>query len=148
MSFAPVKPPKTPLGIYRILSPKAGVRVSPLCLGGMSIGDAWAREMGSMSKEQAFKLLDTFYEAGGNFIDTASNYQNEQSEEWIGEWMKERGIRDELVIATKYTTNYRSYKLGKSVKVANYSGNSKKTMHVSVRDSLAKLQTDYIDILY
>ena len=41
---------------------------------------------------------------GGNFIDTASNYQNEQSETWIGEWMKERGCRDEMVIATKYTT--------------------------------------------
>ncbi len=36
---------------------------------------------------------------GGNFIDTASNYQNEQSEMWIGEWMKERGCRDEMVIA-------------------------------------------------
>jgi aryl-alcohol dehydrogenase-like predicted oxidoreductase len=114
----------------------------------MSIGDAWKAGMGSLAKEEAFKLLDAFVEAGGNFIDTSSNYQNEESEAWIGEWMKARGIRDELIIATKYTTNYKSYKLGKNMKVANYSGNSKKTMHVSVKASLEKLQTEYIDLLY
>ncbi len=37
--------------------------------------------------------------AGGNFIDTANNYQDEQSEVIIGEWMEERGIRDEIVLA-------------------------------------------------
>src|ERR1700749_4856808 len=102
MSFTQLaKPPKTPLAIYRILSPKAGVRVSPLCLGAMSIGEAWSGFMGSMNKEKSFKLLDAFYEAGGNFIDTSCNYQDEQSEEWIGEWMEKRGNRDEMVIATK-----------------------------------------------
>jgi aryl-alcohol dehydrogenase-like predicted oxidoreductase len=114
----------------------------------MSIGDAWKESMGSLAKEDAFKLLDAFYEAGGNFIDTASGYQNEQSEQWVGEWMKARGNRDKLVIATKYTTLYRSHELGKSIHTVNYGGNSKKTMKVSIRDSLAKLQTDYIDILY
>ena len=39
--------------------------------------------------------------AGGNFIDTANNYQDESSEEFIGEWMEQRGIRDQMVIATK-----------------------------------------------
>ncbi|PSN75407.1 aryl-alcohol dehydrogenase [Corynespora cassiicola Philippines] len=145
--FAPAPAPPTELGNYRILSSKAGVRVSPLQLGAMSIGDAWQSFMGSMSKEQSFKLLDAYYEAGGNFIDTANNYQNEQSEKWIGEWMKERGIRDRIVVATKFTTQYRGYELGKNSSV-NYSGNHKRSLHMSVRDSLAKLQTDWIDILY
>ena len=66
-------PPPTKLGQYRQLSPLAGVHVSPLCLGGMSIGDKWAEAgFGAMDKESSFKLLDAYYEAGGNFIDTAN----------------------------------------------------------------------------
>ena len=61
--------------------------------------------------------------------------------------MKARGLRDRLVIATKFTTNYRAYKLGKNESI-NFGGNHKRSMHLSVRDSLAKLQTDWIDILY
>jgi aryl-alcohol dehydrogenase-like predicted oxidoreductase len=77
--FAPAPEPPTELGRYRILSSTAGARVSPLCLGAMSIGEAWKEFMGSMDKEASFKLLDAFYDAGGNFIDTANNYQNEVS---------------------------------------------------------------------
>lgn len=140
-----------------------------------------------MDKEQSFKLLDAFVEAGGNFMyvlgvlagfvpsrahpgptftsDTANNYQNEESEEYIGEWMEKRGLRDRMVIATKFTvslaeyysaahlliqsdlqTNYKSHQLGKNESI-NYSGNSKRSLHVSLRDSLKKLRTDYIDIL-
>ncbi|KIJ31391.1 hypothetical protein M422DRAFT_186032, partial [Sphaerobolus stellatus SS14] len=69
--WAPPPSPKTKLGRYRVLSPISGVRVSPLCLGAMSIGDKWAAiGMGAMDKESSFKLLDAFFEAGGNFIDT------------------------------------------------------------------------------
>ena len=68
----------------------------------MSLGDQWEKlGMGAMNKETSFKLLDAFYEAGGNFIDTANNYQNESSEKFIGEWMEQRGVRDQMVIATK-----------------------------------------------
>lgn len=100
-----------------------------------------------MNKEQSFKLLDAYYEAGGNFIDTANNYQDEQSEKWIGEWMKARDNRDMIVLASKFTSGYRSYELGKG-KTVNFTGNHKKSLHMSVRDSLKKLQTDYLDILY
>ena len=69
---APPTPP-TGLGRYRVLSSRAGVRVSPIQLGAMSIGDKWeAKGMGKMNKETSFQLLDAFYEAGGNFIDTAN----------------------------------------------------------------------------
>ncbi|OIW23634.1 aryl-alcohol dehydrogenase [Coniochaeta ligniaria NRRL 30616] len=145
--FAPAPEPKTELGRYRVLSRTAGVRVSPLCLGGMSFGDAWAEIMGSMNKEATFNLLDTFFDAGGNFIDTANNYQNEQSETWLGEWMQKRGNRDQIVLATKFTSDYRSHAVGKG-NGPNFAGNHKKSLHMSARDSLKKLQTEYIDILY
>ncbi|KAL2019698.1 hypothetical protein VTK56DRAFT_9235 [Thermocarpiscus australiensis] len=147
MSFwAPAPEPATELGRYRVLSSTAAVRVSPLCLGGLSIGQAF-EGMGSMTKEDAFRLLDAFVDAGGNFIDTANSYHNEESETWIGEWMAARGNRDRIVLATKFTEDFRSYKIGKG-KTPNYSGNHRKSMHISVRESLKKLQTDYIDILY
>ncbi|KAL2865379.1 NADP-dependent oxidoreductase domain-containing protein [Aspergillus lucknowensis] len=147
MAFAPPDEPKTELGRYRILSSTAGVRVSPLALGGMSIGQAWSARMGSMDEEQSFKLLDAFTDAGGNFIDTANNYQNEESEQYLGRWMAARGNRDHLFIATKFTNAYCRYALG-SRKAVNYGGNHKKSLFLSVEDSLRKLQTSYIDLLY
>ena len=95
-------PPPTPLGRHRQLSSLAGVHVSPLCLGGGSVGYKWAKKgMGEMSRESSYGVLDTFYNAGGNFIDTAINYDDGESERIIGEWMEERGVRDQMVIATK-----------------------------------------------
>ena len=70
----PFDAPPTNLGRYRLLSPTAGVHVSPLQLGAASIGEKWGEiGMGSMDKESSFKLLDAYYDAGGNFIDTANN---------------------------------------------------------------------------
>ncbi|GLB45499.1 putative aryl-alcohol dehydrogenase [Lyophyllum shimeji] len=145
--FAPAPPPPTKLGVYRRLSTTAGVHVSPLQLGAMSIGDKWSSFIGSMDKEASFKLLDAYYDAGGNFIDTASNYQEESSEKFIGEWAEARGIRDQLFIATKYTTNYKGSDKSITQKV-HYTGNNVKTMHLSVEASLKKLRTSYIDLLY
>lgn len=62
--------PKSLLGRHRLLSPSAAVHVSPLCLGGMNFGDAWAGIMGECTKEMAFAIMDSFYDLGGNFIDT------------------------------------------------------------------------------
>lgn len=61
---------KSLLGRHRILAPKAGARVSPLCLGAMNFGNAWKDFMGECSKETAWEMLDYFYEMGGNFVDT------------------------------------------------------------------------------
>jgi len=146
--FEPAPDPPTSLGRYRVLSKTAGIRVSPLQLGAMSLGKAWEGMLGSMDKKAAFELLDAFVAAGGNFIDTANNYQDDESELWIGEWMKERGNRDEMVIATKFTTNYVGHKKGKGLGSVNSSGNHKRSLHVSLRDSLKKLDTEWIDILY
>ncbi|EIW56680.1 aryl-alcohol dehydrogenase [Trametes versicolor FP-101664 SS1] len=145
--WAPAPPPPTALGRHRRLSTLAGVHVSPICLGAMSIGDKWSGPMGESSKESCFKLLDAFYDAGGNFIDTANNYQDETSEEFLGEWMETRGIRDQIVIATKYSSDY---KRGRDdiKQHSAYVGNNMKSLHISVEQSLKKLRTSYIDILY
>ncbi len=72
--FAPPAPPPTKLGIYRALSPLAGLHVSPLALGAMSLGDKWHKfGFGSMDKAASFKMLDAYFDNGGNFIDTANN---------------------------------------------------------------------------
>ncbi|GJF00514.1 hypothetical protein PsYK624_168030 [Phanerochaete sordida] len=59
-----------PSSVHRPLALRAGIHVSPVQLGAASIGDRWEKYgRGSMNKESSFKLLDAFYEAGGNFID-------------------------------------------------------------------------------
>lgn len=71
--YPPPAPPESGLARYRALSPRAGVHVSPIQLGGMSIGDQWADiGFGIMDKESSFKLLDAYFDNGGNFIDTAN----------------------------------------------------------------------------
>ena len=63
--FAPPPAPASKLARYRTLSPLAGVRVSPLCLGGLGIGDNWQHfGMGSMDKANSFKLLDAYFDLG------------------------------------------------------------------------------------
>jgi hypothetical protein len=63
-------PPATGLGIYRLLSPRAAVMVSPIQLGGMSFGDTWSYIAGDNTKDSVFRLLDAYVDAGGNFLDT------------------------------------------------------------------------------
>ncbi|POS71310.1 norsolorinic acid reductase [Diaporthe helianthi] len=161
-------PPQGPLERYRLLAPSASLRVSPLCLGSMNFGDSWKGFMGSCDQKTTESILDYFYEQGGNFIDTANIYQSEESESWIGEWMKKRENRQEmgevisisdlldptqssnmrhLVIATKYTMHFKTGP-GKCKIAANFTGNGTKSMHVSLHASLKKLQTDYVDIFY
>jgi aryl-alcohol dehydrogenase-like predicted oxidoreductase len=75
--FPSAPQPKTELARYRLLSPSAGIRVSPICLGAMSLGDQWTGYMGGKApgQKESEELLDAFVEMGGNFIDTANNYQ-------------------------------------------------------------------------
>lgn len=100
--------------------------------------------LGECTKENAFELLDTFYDLDGNFIDTANAYQGGQSEEWIGEWLEKTGHRDEMVIATKYTMGYTA---NQPVQQSNFGGTGTKSMHLSVENSLKRLKTDYIDLV-
>jgi aryl-alcohol dehydrogenase-like predicted oxidoreductase len=144
--FGPGAAPKSLLGRYRVLAPNANIKVSPLCLGTMSFGQAGVKVQGETTREEAFAVMDTFYQQGGNFFDTASGYQHGQSEEWVGQWMEERGVRDEIVLATKYTMPFNLN--NKGAIQANYQGNGSKSLKLSLAASLRKLQTDYVDILY
>jgi aryl-alcohol dehydrogenase-like predicted oxidoreductase len=112
----------------------------------MNFGDAWKARMGECSKESAFEILDYFVSQGGNFIDAANNYQNEESEMWLGEWMSSRQNRDQLVLATKYSSSYKGHQKDKIQ--SNYGGNGTKSMRISLEESLRKLQTTYIDLFY
>jgi aryl-alcohol dehydrogenase-like predicted oxidoreductase len=99
----------------------------------MSFGTTWADFMGSCDKKSTYELLDFFKDQGGNFIDTASNYQNEESEAWIGDWMQKRGNRDEMVLATKFTTAYQVYKGYDKIIQSNFSGTGAKGLSIRLR---------------
>ncbi|EIW59452.1 Aldo/keto reductase [Trametes versicolor FP-101664 SS1] len=90
-----------------------------------------------MSKESSLKLLDAFYEAGVNFIDTENNYQNGTSEKFIREWMEQRGIRDQVWF---YAQDIKQK--------TSYVGNRVKSTHLSVEESSKSLPTSYTDIFY
>eukprot|EP01113_Clastostelium_recurvatum_P012206 TRINITY_DN16312_c0_g1_i1.p1 TRINITY_DN16312_c0_g1~~TRINITY_DN16312_c0_g1_i1.p1 ORF type:complete len:403 (+),score=118.69 TRINITY_DN16312_c0_g1_i1:131-1339(+) len=140
-------PPASPLAVYRLLSKNGPLRVSPLALGTMNFGTAMPEHLGSVGgKDDVYGILDHYFKQGGNFIDTASNYHHGQSEEWVGDWMADRGVRDQIILATKFSGG--SVPASKEGPRINYTGNTRKTLHLSVETSLKRLKTDYIDLLY
>lgn len=120
---------------YKLLG-RSGLRVSELCLGTMTFGEDWG--WGS-SKEESQKIYETFRAAGGNFIDTANNYTNGTSEKFLGEFIASE--RSQVVLATKYTNGFGDGN-------PNGCGNHRKSMVESVENSLKRLNTDYIDLLW
>ncbi|CAM1510750.1 Fc.00g082630.m01.CDS01 [Cosmosporella sp. VM-42] len=137
----------TPLARYRQLSPSAAIFVSPLSLGTMNFGNNYKAKFGECSKETTFEILDHYFDQGGNFIDTANSYQGGETETLLGEWMAGRNNRDQIVLSTKYTGPHRSLDPNIEIRV-NYGGNGIKSLKLTLEDSLERLQTDYIDILY
>ena len=114
------------------------LEIPPFNFGGNVFG--W-----TLSEEKSFEILDAFVEAGFNFIDTADMYSywidggaGGQSETVIGKWMKARGNRHEMIIATK---------VGGQTGVHGID-NSRKHILETVEKSLERLQTDYIDLYY
>ncbi|KEF58769.1 uncharacterized protein A1O9_03612 [Exophiala aquamarina CBS 119918] len=152
MASTPAPPPKTRLGHHRVLGPNCSLKVSPLCLGAMNFGDIWSvltSITGACTRETTYAILDEFHDAGGNFIDTANMYMAGESEEWLGDWMVARGVRDEMVIATKYTYTYKIHELCPPGTItSNFGGSNKKSLRLSLTESLKRLKTDYLDILY
>ena len=115
---------------------KTSIKVAPLAFGGNVFG--W-----TINEATSFQVLDAFVAAGCNLIDTADSYsrwvpgnQGGESETIIGNWMKRRGNRSRVVIATKLGSD-----LGDGKK-----GLSEKYMMRAVEASLKRLQTDYIDL--
>ncbi|HEY6870224.1 MAG TPA: aldo/keto reductase [Novosphingobium sp.] len=122
----------TSLDEYRHLG-RSGLRVSPLVLGTMNFGAEWGvDETGSR------EIFDTYVDRGGNFVDTAGYYSAGLSEAMLGKFMQ--GRRDSIVLSTKYSLN--------APADVNAAGNSRKSMVMSVEQSLRRMQTDYIDLLF
>jgi aryl-alcohol dehydrogenase-like predicted oxidoreductase len=121
----------TPLGT-------TGESVSALCLGTMYFGSR-------TDPETSWDILDAYYEAGGRFLDTANKYatwvdgyDEPESEPLLGEWMAERGNRDDLFVATKVGFPYPGVERGLSPD----------QIEREVEGSLDRLGIDTIDLLY
>ena len=117
---------------------KAGFSVAPLCFGGNVFG--WTAD-----EATSFQLLDAFVAGGGNFIDTADVYsrwvpghQGGESEAIIGRWLKARGGRDKVVIATKTGAEM----------TATDKGLARARVEKQIEASLTRLGTDYVDLYY
>lgn len=117
---------------------RSGLRVSRLALGAMTFGSEWGW---GAEKSGAKELFDHYVDAGGNFIDTADLYTNGTSETWLGEFIKDRSLRDKLVVATKFS-------FGAEPGNPNAGGNSRKNILRAVEGSLKRLVTDYIDLYF
>ena len=118
---------------------RSGLRVSELSLGTMTFGEDWGW---GASRDDSRAMFDAYAAAGGNFIDTSSNYTNGTAERFVGEFVAAE--RDYWVIATKYTLR----RPGSRPDDLNAGGNGRKNMLRTVEDSLRRLNTDHIDLLY
>jgi aryl-alcohol dehydrogenase-like predicted oxidoreductase len=105
------------------------LRVYPLAISGNVFG--WTAETNATNG-----ILDNYVADGGNFIDTADSYAGGRSEIMIGNWMRDRRNRPDMVVATK---------VGKS---ADHPGLSARNLTKAVHASLERLRTGYIDLLY
>jgi aryl-alcohol dehydrogenase-like predicted oxidoreductase len=114
----------------------SGLKVTRLALGTMTFGTEWG--WGS-DKEAARAIFNAYVDAGGNFFDTADAYTGGTSETWLGEFIAERGLRDEAVIATKFSMNLAAH-------TPNTAGNGRKNILRAVEGSLKRLNTDHIDL--
>jgi aryl-alcohol dehydrogenase-like predicted oxidoreductase len=114
-----------------------GTRVSALCLGAMNYGT-------KADAKESMRMLDRYVEAGGTFIDTANNYalwwggDGGDSERVLGAWMKDRGNRGSLFLATKVGFNRPD--VGRSLKA--------KVIHAEIEGSLKRMGTDHADLYY
>jgi aryl-alcohol dehydrogenase-like predicted oxidoreductase len=115
---------------------QSGLRVSELCLGTMGFGTEW--KWGA-DKELSKEIFDAYANAGGNFLDTANRYTEGTSEKFLGDFIAKD--RDHFVLATKYSLRDKSGDL-------NFAGNHRKNLMRSVKESLWRLNTDYIDVLW
>lgn len=115
---------------------KTDLQVHPLCLGGNVFG--W-----SATPQESQLVLDAYADAGGNFIDSADMYSEwhtgnvgGESETIIGDWMRSRGNRADIIVATKVA------------KLSTRPGLAAANIASAAEDSLRRLGTDYIDIYY
>lgn len=123
------------LGSYCPLG-SSGLLVSPLALGTMTFGTPrWG-----MDEQASRAVFDRYVELGGNFVDTADVYSGGASEEWIGQFVAEGGLRERMVIATKS-----GFATGQGF---HQGGNGARHIYGAVNGSLKRLKTDFIDLYW
>jgi aryl-alcohol dehydrogenase-like predicted oxidoreductase len=120
---------------YKLLG-RSGLRVSEAALGTMTFGETWGW---GASRDESRRIFDAFLEVGGNFVDTACNYTDGESESILGELVQDE--RERLVLATKYTLTARRDD-------PNAGGNHRKNLVQTLEGSLRRLRTDYVDLLW
>ncbi|CAG8456165.1 3947_t:CDS:10 [Dentiscutata heterogama] len=125
-----------------VLLGRSGLRISPLCLGTMTFGEKF--KFGS-NYENSKEVFDYYYEKGGNFFDTANLYNLGESERFLGEYIADK--RSQVVIATKYTSNT-STMIPNAKFNPNAGGNHRKSLVENLDESLKRLGTGYVDIMY
>src|ERR1700733_14058435 len=115
---------------------QSGIHIAPLCLGGNVFG--W-----TLDETASFRILDEFVAGGFDFVDTADVYSTwvpghvgGESETIIGNWMRQRGNRSKVILATKVGM----------LMPPDHKGLSRAHIIRAVEDSLRRLQTDYIDL--
>ena len=121
---------------YRTLG-RSGLIVSPLALGTMTFGNTAWGSPDNTSQE----IFNQYLDAGGNFIDTADVYSGGRSEEIIGQYIADRQLRDQVVLATKFGFNTERGN-------PHAGGNGRKHIHQALEGSLRRLKTDYIDLYW
>src|ERR1700709_2433901 len=133
---APIGPPFRPLDHYLTLG-RSGLRVSPFALGAMTFGEDGGGAGSSV--EESEKILASYLDRGGNFVDTANFYTNGHSEKILGDFFAgQPGVRDRLVLATKFFGNLHPGD-------PNGGGAGRKAIIDQLGESLRRLQTDYLD---
>ncbi len=120
----------------------SGLRVSRISLGTMTFGTEWG--WGS-AEETARAIFHRYLEIGGNFLDTADVYTGGTSERMLGRLVAEAGVRDQVVLSTKYTF---SDSFSGAKPSANTGGNHRKNLVRALEGSLRRLGTDYVDVYY
>lgn len=118
---------------------RSGLRVSPLCLGTMTFGLDWGW---GCSPEVAASIIHAYFDAGGNFIDTANIYTKGHSEKICGDLLfRHKALRQRCVLATKFMGNMFPGD-------PNAGGAGRKAIIAQCNESLRRLQTDYIDLYW
>ena len=119
---------------------RSGLRVSPFALGAMTFGEDPGGA--GTSVEESRRILDTYLDLGGNFVDTANFYTNGHSEKILGDYFVEHpGRREHVVLASKFFTNLFPGD-------PNGGGAGRSSITAQLHATLRRLQTDYLDVYW
>ena len=131
---------------YRTLG-RSGLVVSPLALGTMTFGQS----VYGADEATSRAIFDAYRGGGGNFVDTADIYSGGESEMLLGRFIANAGVRDEMVLATKFAFNASSSPVAEPQGGGgnpNAGGAGAKNIHRAIDASLRRLGTDYIDLYW